>query len=82
VAADPVFPGEEWEYVGRRDLEAYGWSRSGKVVSEEKPERDFRGNEWFTDGHRLVLWISGPPVAMRETTGVEWDRIMEWRGER
>jgi len=26
VAADPVFPGEEWEYVGRRDLEAYGWS--------------------------------------------------------
>ncbi len=26
VAVDPVFPGETWEYVGRRDLEAYGWS--------------------------------------------------------
>jgi len=26
VATDPVFPGETWEYVGRRDLDAYGWS--------------------------------------------------------
>ncbi len=26
VSQDPVFPGEEWETVGRRDLQAYGWS--------------------------------------------------------
>lgn len=26
VVVDPVFPGETWENVGRRDLETYGWS--------------------------------------------------------
>ena len=26
---DPVYPSAEWEYVGRRALEAYGWSASG-----------------------------------------------------
>jgi len=26
---DPVYPRAEWEYVGRRALEAYGWSASG-----------------------------------------------------
>ncbi len=26
VSADSVFPGETWDYVGKGDLEAYGWS--------------------------------------------------------
>lgn len=26
VSTDPTFPGQEWEYVDRGDLEVYGWS--------------------------------------------------------
>lgn len=26
VSTQPVFPGESWEYVAQRDLQAYGWS--------------------------------------------------------
>ena len=29
VSTAPVFPGEEWEYVPRRDLAAYGWDADG-----------------------------------------------------
>ncbi len=29
VSTTPVFPGEEWEYVSRQDLAAYGWSGDG-----------------------------------------------------
>ncbi|MSO62460.1 MAG: hypothetical protein EXQ50_10275 [Acidobacteria bacterium] len=29
VSTAPVFPGEEWEYVPRRDLAAYGWDTDG-----------------------------------------------------
>ena len=29
TASEGVFPGEEWEYVGRGQLEAYGWSPEG-----------------------------------------------------
>ncbi|MBT8055503.1 MAG: LssY C-terminal domain-containing protein, partial [Gammaproteobacteria bacterium] len=45
-----------------QSLAAYAWSTTGKVVTEDQPERDFRKNEWFADGARLVMWISGPPL--------------------
>jgi CubicO group peptidase (beta-lactamase class C family) len=27
ISTNPVFPGEAWEHVARRDLQAYGWSQ-------------------------------------------------------
>src|SRR2546427_13294296 len=29
ISTAPVFPGKTWEYVGRADLAAYGWSTDG-----------------------------------------------------
>jgi CubicO group peptidase (beta-lactamase class C family) len=29
VSQEPVYPGAEWEYVNRRNLEDYGWSATG-----------------------------------------------------
>ena len=33
ASSEVVFPGEEWEYVGRSQLESYGWSPEGLRAS-------------------------------------------------
>ncbi|MBT8058011.1 MAG: LssY C-terminal domain-containing protein, partial [Gammaproteobacteria bacterium] len=64
-----------------QSLAAYAWSTTGKVVTEDQPERDFRKNEWFADGARLVMWISGPPLDLTEVEAIEWDQLMRQEGE-
>ena len=61
-------------------LAQYAWSASGKMVSKSDPELDFNGNAWFSDGFRLVLWVSGEPVALTDTKVVRWDEVIEARG--
>jgi hypothetical protein len=62
-------------------LEAFAWSRSGKRVPESAPEFDFNDNPWFSDGFRLVLWISGETIALMETESRRWDAVVDAKGE-
>jgi hypothetical protein len=61
-----------------QSLRAYAWSATGRVVSREQPELDFKGRAWFSDGFKIVLWVSGDPVALTEAEFVPWDRAMEF----
>ena len=54
-------------------LKQYSWSDSGLQVPQHNPLIDYNNNAWFSDGLRLVLWISGEPVSLRETNHLEWD---------
>ena len=38
----------------------------------DAPHEDFRGSQYFTDGLRVVLFVSEDPIAMRETQILEW----------
>lgn len=59
----------------------WAWSRSGSDVSSTAPRIDFDGNPWFTrDPYRVVLWISGEPVAMKDVVPVIWDAKEVERG--
>ena len=60
-------------------LAKYAWSVSGKIVSRSEPELDFNGNAWFSDGIRLVMWVSGEPTALTGTKVVHWDVVTEAR---
>lgn len=59
-----------------RSLDSYAWSRSGKMVPESDPVSDFNGNVWFSDGFRVVLWLSGEPVSLKNATGRNWDNVL------
>jgi len=62
-------------------LKQYAWSDSSQNVSRNSPQLDFNGNAWFSDGFRIVIWISGDPVALDEAKRIHWDRVVEARGE-
>jgi len=46
---------------------------TGKVVPMESPQLDFNNNPFFTDGMRVVMWLSGEPVALQEARNLQWN---------
>ena len=56
-------------------LQAFAWSKAGKSVPLDQPGTDFHGNPFFTDGFRLVLWFSGEPYSLLDTTPLNWDEV-------
>lgn len=65
-----------------QSLEAFAWSGTSKKARVSNPLHDFNGNPWFSDGFRVVLWLSGTPVSLVETRRVQWDDVLaEFRSE-
>ena len=55
-----------------QSLSALAYSLTGKVVPMEKPEVDFNNNPFFSDGIRIVMWLSGDPVSLQEARNLQW----------
>ena len=58
-------------------LEALAYTKTGMVVPMAEPVVDFNNNPFFTDGIRIVMWLSGDPVALQDTRNMHWDVILE-----
>ena len=56
-----------------QSLEALAFAQTGNTVPEDAPVMDFQKNPFFTDGYRLVVWVSGEPVSLEETRSLNWD---------
>lgn len=41
-------------------------------VSMEQPKGNLTGDPWFTDGYRIVLWVTSEPVSIDDVDFVEW----------
>lgn len=54
-------------------LDAAAFTTTGKVVPSDTPVMDFNNNPFFSDGGRVVLWLSGDPVAMQDVQRIDWD---------
>ena len=54
-------------------LQSYAWSNAGKPIPVDQPGTDLYGNPFFTDGFRFVLWFSGVPYSLLDTTRLTWD---------
>lgn len=63
-------------------LKHFAWSDTGLEVSKQSPALDFNENAWFSDGYRLVLWVSGDTVSLGETSEIEWDQVVQPKAER
>jgi hypothetical protein len=62
-------------------LKHYAWSDSGLRVAQDSPALDFNENAWFSDGYRLVLWVSGEAVSLSETSEIVWDQAVQSKAE-
>lgn len=56
-------------------LQAFAWSEAGNTVPVDQPRTDFNDNPFFTDGYRAVLWFSGTPYSLLDTTRLPWDEV-------
>ena len=43
----------------------------GKVPIDQ-PKGNLTGDPWFSDGYRLVLWLTSQPVDIQDVTYEEW----------
>lgn len=60
-------------------LKQYAWTISGTKMSKTEPAIDFNDNAWFSDGLRLVLWVSGEPVSLQETRILDWEDLSDFK---
>jgi len=56
-----------------QSLLAFAFTGTGLEVPAESPLIGFRGSPFFTDGGRLVMWISGDPVALNNARDLLWN---------
>lgn len=55
-------------------LWSFGYVGGVGQVSIDKPRGNLTGDPWFSDGYRLVLWVSSEPVPMSEIQFLHWRR--------
>ena len=56
-------------------LKSFAYLKGGSRIPFDKPRTDFNGNQFFTDGFRAVLWLSGSPYSLLDTTMIDWDEV-------
>ena len=54
-------------------LEKYAYVKGVGAAPMSEPRKNIRGDAFFTDGHRLVLWVSHKPVSFSEVEFEEWE---------
>jgi hypothetical protein len=55
-----------------QSLKAFGYADGVGAAPEDAPRGNLTGDPYFTDGHRLVLWLSEQPVDIADLEFVEW----------
>lgn len=55
-------------------LSKYGYIRTSAVSTLPDPRKSLNDDPYFTDGHCLVMWVSGDPVPFSAVHFVPWER--------
>ena len=58
-----------------QSLAKMGFVAGGPVSNINEPKQNFHGSEYFTDGIRVVLFVSEKPVALDDTVLLNWSRL-------
>jgi len=54
-------------------LEKFGYVKGVGAASMSEPRADLEGAPYFTDGYRLVLWLSSKPVSFSDVEVIHWE---------
>jgi hypothetical protein len=55
-----------------QSLKAFGYVGGVGEVPMDQPRGNLTGDPWFTDGYRLVLWVTAEPVPISELQVLNW----------
>lgn len=55
-----------------QSLQKLGYVDGAVAAEIQTPRHNLTGDPYFTDGSRVVLWISGDPVALDDIDTVDW----------
>lgn len=55
-----------------QSLQAFGYVGGVGRVPRDQPRGNLTGDPWFTDGYRLVLWLSSEPVTIADLEILDW----------
>ena len=60
-------------------LKQQAWVSSDRITPFSAYRSDPDSQTHFTDGYRVVLWLSGEPVSMLDIETLDWDTPPGWR---
>ena len=55
-----------------QSLEKFAYVGGVGKVSMDQPEGNLTGDPWFSDGYRIVLWVSREPVSIDDVDFLDW----------
>jgi len=61
-----------------QSLESVAWIAGKEVAPVESFWTKLIESPFFSDGYRTVLWLSGDPVSLLDTSVIDWDRPPGW----
>jgi hypothetical protein len=60
-------------------LSTYGYVKGTGMATLAEPRKSLNDDDYFTDGLRLVIWVSGDPVSLADVRFVAWEKPAEER---
>jgi hypothetical protein len=51
-----------------------GYVKGMDVATISKPRKSLHDDDYFTDGYRIVIWVSGDPVSFSQVEIVPWEK--------
>lgn len=60
-------------------VEKYGYIKVVKPSSFSKPRKNLLGDDYYTDGVCIAMWISGEPVSLSEVIALDWEEPFEYQ---
>lgn len=61
--------------LGRFRVSQFGFARAAEPAPKEKPRRNLTGDPYFTDGLRLVVFLSEDAVEPEQVKNLVWDQV-------
>jgi hypothetical protein len=58
-----------------QSLAKFGFVAGGPLSDINTPKRNFHGSEYFTDGMRVIMFVSEGPIALDDTVLLNWSRL-------
>ena len=62
-----------WDLLYSQGLSRFAFVKGIGAASMSEPRSNLTGDPYFTDGYRVVLWVSSDPVDLEEVEFVKWE---------
>ena len=62
-----------WDLLYSQGLTKFAYVKGTGAAPMSEPRSNLTGDPYFTDGHRVVLWVSSDPIDLEEVEFVKWE---------